>query len=139
MKALGCHIVAELSHCDAEIITDLDLVRDSMVRAAELAKAEVREVAFHRFIPHGVSGVVVISESHLSIHTWPELGYAAVDIYTCGNTADPWLALRYLAEQFQSQSITASVIERGSLTATGAFSHNVTPPEEDVSRAAKSA
>lgn len=139
MKALGCHIVAELSHCDGELLTCLETVQNAMVRAAELAKAEIREVAFHRFVPHGVSGVVVISESHLSIHTWPELGYAAIDIYTCGTSADPWLALQYLAEQFRSQSLTTSVIERGSLTPSGAFSHVVTAPREDDSIAARSA
>lgn len=134
MKALGCHIVAEFSHCDSEILTDLERVQAAMVRAAEVANTQVREVAFHRFEPHGVSGVVVIAESHLSIHTWPELGYAAIDIYTCGNTADPWLGLQYLAEQFRSRSLTTSVIHRGTLSAAGSYSHVVSAPkrEEDV-------
>lgn len=126
MKALGCHIVAEMSLCDPEILTDLERVKEAMVKAAEVANAEVREVAFHRFIPHGVSGVVVISESHLSIHTWPEIGYAAVDIYTCGAHTDPMKALQFLSGQFHCKTMTTSTIERGLLNARGSFGHQVT-------------
>lgn len=126
MKALGCHIVAELSLCDPEILTDLERVQKAMVEAAEVANAEVREVVFHRFIPHGVSGVVVISESHLSIHTWPEIGYAAVDIYTCGSHTDPMLALQYLSRQFKCNRMTTTTISRGLLNGQGAFGHRIT-------------
>lgn len=126
MKALGNHIVAEMSLCDPDILTDLEGVQNAMVQAAVVAKAEVREVVFHRFIPHGVSGVVVIAESHLSIHTWPEIGYAAVDIYTCGDKVDPMLALQYLREQFQCQRMTTTTISRGLLNGHGAFGHRVT-------------
>ncbi len=126
MKALGCHIVAELSLCDPEILTDLDRVQKAMVAAAEIANAEVREVAFHRFMPHGVSGVVVISESHLSIHTWPEIGYAAVDIYTCGAHTDPAEALNYLFREFGSSTMTTTTIQRGLLNTRGSFGHRVT-------------
>lgn len=126
MKALGRHIVAEMSLCDPDILTDLERVKEAMVKAAEVANAEVREVAFHRFIPHGVSGVVVISESHLSIHTWPEIGYAAVDIYTCGAHTDPMKALQFLSTQFHCKTMTTSTIERGLLNARGSFGHQVT-------------
>lgn len=131
MKALGCHIVAEMSLCDPEILTDLERVRDAMVAAAEVANAEVREVAFHRFIPHGVSGVVVISESHLSIHTWPEIGYAAVDIYTCGAHTDPMKALVYLSKEFKCSTMTTSTIQRGLLNARGSFAHRVTTTRKE--------
>lgn len=126
MKALGNHIVAEMSLCNPEILTDLEGVQSAMVQAAKVAKAEVREVVFHRFIPHGVSGVVVIAESHLSIHTWPEIGYAAVDIYTCGDSVDPMLALQYLREQFHCKRMTTTTISRGLLNGHGAFGHRVT-------------
>ena len=66
-----------------------------MVNAALEAGAEVRELVFHKFSPQGVSGVVVISESHLAIHTWPELGYAAVDVFTCGEKVNPWDACNF--------------------------------------------
>ncbi len=131
MKALGCHIVAEMSLCDPEILSDLEFVQRSMIKAAEVANAEVREVAFHRFTPHGVSGVVVISESHLSIHTWPEIGYAAVDIYTCGAHTDPALALQYLCGEFRCTTMTTSTIQRGLLNARGAFGHQITTSRKE--------
>ncbi len=126
MKALGCHIVAELSLCEPELLADLDGVKQAMVESAEVANAEVREVAFHRFIPHGVSGVVVIAESHLSIHTWPEIGYAAVDIYTCGSHTSPMKALEYLSKKFLCKQMHTTTIARGYLTGQGAFGHRVT-------------
>ena len=86
-----------------------------MVNAALEAGAEIRELAFHKFSPQGVSGVVVISESHLAIHTWPELGYAAVDVFTCGDKVNPWDACNYLAEMFQADEVNASEIKRGSM------------------------
>ncbi len=84
-----------------------------MCKAALEAGAEVREVAFHKFSPQGVSGVVIISESHLSIHTWPELGYAAVDVFTCGTTVDPWDACKYLQEILEAETIKGMEITRG--------------------------
>jgi S-adenosylmethionine decarboxylase len=84
-----------------------------MVDAALEAGAEVREVAFHKFSPQGVSGVVVISESHLAIHTWPELGYAAVDVFTCGEKVDPWVACNYLKDHFAAERLEANEIMRG--------------------------
>jgi S-adenosylmethionine decarboxylase len=84
-----------------------------MVEAALRAGAEVREVVFHNFSPQGVSGVVVISESHLAVHTWPELGYAAVDVFTCGDRVDPWEACNYITEHFKANSTTTQEIQRG--------------------------
>ncbi len=89
-----------------------------MVQAALKAGAEVREVAFHKFSPQGVSGVVVISESHLAVHTWPEHGYAAVDVFTCGDSVNPWDACNYIVEQFRAQNFTASETLRGVLVET---------------------
>ena len=84
-----------------------------MVKAALEAGAEIREVAFHKFSPQGVSGVVVISESHLAIHTWPELGYAAVDVFTCGDSVDPWVSCNYIKQQFAAQRMEAKEVKRG--------------------------
>lgn len=84
-----------------------------MVNAALEAGAEVREFVFHKFSPQGVSGVVVISESHLAIHTWPELGYAAVDVFTCGDKVNPWDAANYLKEMFCAEHVDAKEVTRG--------------------------
>mgnify|MGYP000698522279 CR=1 FL=1 len=113
MHTLGRHILAEIYGCDPSILNNRNLIEKIMVEAALEAGAEVREVAFHKFSPQGVSGVVVISESHLAIHTWPELGYAAVDVFTCGQTINPWDACNYLTEHFKAEHMTATEVKRG--------------------------
>ena len=113
MKNLGRHILAEVYDCDPNILNDRELIEEIMVKAALEAGAEVREVAFHKFSPQGVSGVVVISESHLAIHTWPELGYAAVDVFTCGNRVNPWDACNYISDGLHSKDMDAKEVQRG--------------------------
>lgn len=122
MSALGRHVLAEIYGCDFDILNDIKKVEEIMVNAALEAGAEVREFVFHKFSPQGVSGVVVISESHLAIHTWPELGYAAVDVFTCGERVNPWDACKYLTEKFNAKQVEATELERG----TGA------PPHQQV-------
>lgn len=113
MNALGRHILAEAEGCDPRVIDDPHMVESIMVSAALSAGAEVREVAFHRFSPQGVSGVVVISESHLAIHTWPEYGYAAIDVFTCGSRVDPSDAVGYIVEHFRAAKCSTQEIQRG--------------------------
>lgn len=115
MIALGRHILAEVHGCRFDVLNDIKKVEQIMIDAALEAGAEVREYVFHKFSPQGVSGVVVISESHLAIHTWPELGYAAVDIFTCGDKVDPWNACRYLTEKFEAGHVTTTEIQRGQM------------------------
>ena len=112
-KSLGRHVLAEIYECDSEILNDIHQVEKIMVKSALEAGAEIREVAFHKFSPQGVSGVVVISESHLAIHTWPELGYAAVDVFTCGDSVDPWVSCNYIKQQFAAQRMEAKEVKRG--------------------------
>ena len=83
--SIGHHYIVEASGCDPNIIGSVEKVQQILVKAAEIAGAHVWSISFNRFPPNGVSGVVVISESHISTHTWPEVGYGALDIYTCGN------------------------------------------------------
>ncbi len=85
MNTRGKHLLVEYWGCEADVLDDVEAVEALMKRAAEAAGATLVESVFHRFCPQGVSGVVVVEESHLSIHTWPETGYAAVDFYTCGD------------------------------------------------------
>ena len=117
MGALGRHVLAEFFGCSFEVLNDLKKVEKTMVNAALEAGAEVREYVFHKFSPHGVSGVVVISESHLAIHTWPELGYAAVDVFTCGERVNPWDACRFLVEKFGAEDMQANEVKRGLISA----------------------
>ncbi len=115
MNTLGRHVLAEVYGCDSKILNDLKAVEHIMVNAALAAGAEVREVAFHKFSPQGVSGVVVISESHLAIHTWPELGYAAVDVFTCGDHVDPWDSCNFIFEKFGAKKVAVNEHKRGQI------------------------
>ena len=115
MQGLGRHVLAEVYGCGFDILNDLEGIREILVSAALSAGAEVIETTFHRFSPQGISGVVVISESHLAIHTWPELGYAALDVFTCGSDVDPWVAMEAIIEEFGATSVTATEVKRGVL------------------------
>lgn len=112
-RPLGVQLLAEIWECDKQALDDVQRLEKIMIDAAVAANAEVREVVFHKFHPMGVSGVVVVSESHLTIHTWPELGYAAVDIFTCGEHVDPWEALEHLANELNAEEAHAMEINRG--------------------------
>ena len=115
MNALGRHILVELHDCDREALNDLDLIREVMLKAAIDCGAVVLGESFHRFSPQGVSGVVVIAESHISIHTWPEYGYAAADVFTCGTSVNPEIAAGVLIERLGSKNHTLTEIQRGVL------------------------
>ncbi len=114
-KALGKHILAEYKGCDESIINDIKSVEKVMIEAAKAAGATVIDSSFHRFEPHGVSGVVIISESHLAIHTWPEHSYASVDIFTCGECMDPKISYEFLKSAFKTKDATSKTILRGIL------------------------
>ncbi|MDQ7792843.1 MAG: adenosylmethionine decarboxylase [bacterium] len=113
MNALGRHVLAEIYGCDPRILDDVEGVEKILVQAAVEAGAEVRQVAFHKFSPQGISGVVVISESHLAIHTWPEYGYAAVDVFTCGDRVNPWDACNRIVKKFDAKQVQATEMRRG--------------------------
>ncbi len=113
MNALGRHLLLELFDCDAEILNNLEAVKAVLVEAARRARATIVDVVFHEFNPFGISGVVVIAESHLSIHTWPEYRYAAVDIFSCGATLQPDEAARYLLQEFGAERTSIVELQRG--------------------------
>ncbi len=115
MNALGRHILVELMGCSAEVLNDVNLVEQLMGQAAIDAGATVIQSSFHHFSPFGVSGVVVIQESHLAIHTWPEYQYAAIDLFTCGDSVDPWISFDLLKNGFQAQNQSVLEMHRGSL------------------------
>jgi S-adenosylmethionine decarboxylase len=112
MKTMGRHLLAEFYDCDAEVIDDLDAVRDKLCAAADAVGATIVAKTFHRYAPQGVSGVVLIAESHMSVHTWPECGYVAVDIYTCGGL-DPRPGFRALEKSLGAASAHMHEIVRG--------------------------
>ncbi|MFQ5881110.1 MAG: adenosylmethionine decarboxylase [Candidatus Methylomirabilales bacterium] len=125
MRALGRHLLIELYGCDPELLKKVDAVKEIMVAAARACKATLVDVAFHEFKPFGVSGVVVIAESHLSIHTWPEYRYAAVDIFTCGETIKPEVAVQHIAARFHCSSPSIVEVKRGIIPGTGPLPHKL--------------
>lgn len=115
LQALGKHILAEFYDCDVNRINDEKFLEELFVNTATEAGATVINSSFHKFSPHGVSGVVVISESHLTIHTWPEYGYCAVDIFTCGDRIDNNLCLAKLRDKLESKRHSVVEMSRGVL------------------------
>lgn len=113
MTPLGVQIIADLYDCDRDRIDDAELVCEAMLEAARRARATIMAHNFHRFSPQGVSGVVIIAESHLAIHTWPEHNFAAIDLFTCGDVAHAQECFAYLKEVFRSGRLTTTTIERG--------------------------
>ncbi|GAB4364892.1 MAG: adenosylmethionine decarboxylase [Calditrichia bacterium] len=131
MKTLGRQILVEFFDCDEKILNDVGLIEFYMKKAAIECGATIVNSVFHTFNPHGISGVVVIAESHLAIHTWPEYGYAAVDVFTCGDTVDPWIATRVLEECLKAESKKTVELNRGELKGRAVLHHKPMPVIEN--------
>ncbi len=115
MNALGKHLLLELKDCDREALNNLGFLKSTLLEAANECGAKVLGESFHAFSPQGVSGVVTIAESHLFIHTWPEYGYAAADIFTCGTTVKPETAASLLIRKLRARNHSVIEIQRGLL------------------------
>jgi S-adenosylmethionine decarboxylase proenzyme len=118
LDALGRHLLLELKGCDKEVLNDTGFLREVLLAAAGESGATVLGESFHHFNPQGVSGVVIIAESHLCIHTWPEYGYAAADIFTCGNSVRPEKAAEVLVRKLGSKDHSIIEMRRGILVAS---------------------
>ena len=114
MKALGRHLVVEMWGCN-DTINDPEAVRRAMLDAVQAAGATLLDLRVHTFSPYGVTGVAVLAESHLSVHTWPEYGYAAVDIFTCGPSTHPEAAVEVLERYFAPEHLDVQQLARGTL------------------------
>lgn len=112
MEHLGRHVIIELWGC-SEAINDAEIVKAAMLDAVRAANANLLNIYVHTFSPQGVTGVAVLSESHLSIHTWPEHGYVAADVFTCGETTNPQAAAEVLADRFSAEHSLVHELERG--------------------------
>lgn len=113
MTALGRHLLCEYHGCDRETLNRPDVIRAELLDAVKRAGATPIQDMVHNFTPHGVTGVVVIAESHFAIHTWPEYGFAAVDLFTCGDTVDPWVAFEHLGKALRAASHSVVEMRRG--------------------------
>jgi S-adenosylmethionine decarboxylase len=123
LESLGTHLLLDLRECDSTRLDDLEFIQTTLVESARLANATIVGHTFHKFSPQGVTGVVAIAESHICIHTWPEYNYAAVDIFTCGETVDPQFIATYITERLGSNNPDIRQLSRGFSTQSTAPSH----------------
>ena len=107
--------MVEYYDCDPQLLDDVVYIEKSMEMAALKANATLINSAFHHFSPFGVSGVIVIQESHFAIHTWPEYGFASVDLFTCGESVDPWVSFGLLKQSLKASHESAMEMKRGEL------------------------
>jgi S-adenosylmethionine decarboxylase proenzyme len=114
-QILGKQTMLELYGCATKYLNDIAYIEKMMLEAAKRANATVVQQFFHQFSPFGVSGTVVIAESHINIHTWPEHDFAAVDLFTCGTEMEVMEACNYLTEALEAQQHTIKTYERGDM------------------------
>ena len=116
MAAVGKHLLLDLKDCERKLLSDSDFLKDTLLSACRVAGATILSESFHSFPPYGgVSGVVIIAESHFSVHTWPEYDYAAIDIFTCGNSLHPERAVELLVRELQARDHSILELNRGVL------------------------
>ena len=106
------HLLLELYRCDSEKLNDESFLRCTLNKAAKLAKATVLNLISNKFEPQGVTAIALLAESHISIHTWPESNYSAIDIFTCGQNMMPEVASEYLIKSLMAKEHSLRVIER---------------------------
>jgi S-adenosylmethionine decarboxylase len=115
MNALGEHMLLEYYGCDPAKLAQSDAIKDLIVNAVRAAHGTVVTNVFHNFSPYGVSGVVVIAESHVTVHTWPEHACAAVDIFSCSARLDKELIRDLLQQGFAASEVATRNFDRGEL------------------------
>ena len=134
MDTLGRHVIAELDGCNADLLSDSGEIRRLLLEAARHAGATALADETFDFNEGGVSGFVLLAESHISIHTWPEHAYAAIDIYTCGRHTVPDRACDYLAEKLQATQVRTTSLERGVPGKSGGHEHRLSTPGSGIVR-----
>ncbi len=115
---VGVHCMLELYGCPAELLNDIEFIKQTLADAAEIARSTLLERISHQFLPHGVTALALLAESHISIHTWPENGYIAADVFTCGEHTKPVDACEFIARAFKSNKHLLMKLPRGMFSPT---------------------
>ena len=131
MNTIGYHYIVEAAGCDSEILGSPDRMREILTDAARAGDMGVRSSFFYRFSPSGVSGVVIVSESHISVHTWPENRYAALDVFVCGEETRPEKAIHCILKEIGSRDAHVTEIKRG-IQDEDAYTHAMVTWDETV-------
>ncbi|AEF95931.1 adenosylmethionine decarboxylase [Methanotorris igneus] len=119
MRYLGKHLILELWGCDPKALDDQEGIEKMLVDSVNACGATLICIKTHKFSPQGVTGVAVLAESHISIHTWPELGYAAIDVFTCGSHVEPANALKPIREFLKPKHLEVLDVKRGIILEEG--------------------
>jgi S-adenosylmethionine decarboxylase len=138
LQSLGNHLIVELYDCCPDAINNVQFVEAAMKKAVSVSGATMVQSVIHEFSPHGVSGVIVIEESHFTVHTWPEYGYCALDIFTCGTEVDYYSALHHLKDAFSAKNLSVSEIKRGILDLPVRLLHKPEKSPVESTKAAES-
>ena len=123
MKSLGQQLIVELYGCDRTLLDDPSCLERILTEAISRSGGTIIKPFFHQFSPHGVTGVVVIAESHVAVHTWPEFGYCALDVFTCGTQVNTEQIFEHVRLELQAQETSVMEVKRGTL---------VLPPHEEL-------
>lgn len=115
---VGVHCMLELYGCPVELLNDIEFIKQTLADAAEIARSTLLERISHQFLPHGVTALALLAESHISIHTWPENGYIAADVFTCGEHTKPVDACQFIARAFKSSKHLLMKLPRGQFSPT---------------------
>lgn len=111
---VGKHAIIDINDCKVNI-DDLELIKKILLDSAKEASLNVVDIVFHEFEPIGISGVVVLAESHIAVHTWPEYNFVAADAFTCGTTMDPKVVLEIIAKKLNSNNYKIKDFNRGEI------------------------
>lgn len=112
MEKMGTHLVVDAWQAPAELLNDPEAIRAALVEAINVGKATLIDMCVHQFSPHGVTATATLAESHIAIHTWPEHGYFAADLFFCG-AGQPRLAMKILQSALQAQQVEIREFDRG--------------------------
>jgi S-adenosylmethionine decarboxylase len=124
---VGVHCILELYNCPTELLNDIAFIKEALQQAAKTARSTLLDQIAYQFSPYGVTALALLAESHISIHTWPENGFLAADVFTCGEHAKPVEACEFLVQAFQAGNHVLMKLPRG-----GQFSPNPQPKVEIV-------
>jgi len=138
METIGYHYIVEASGCNEKKLGDVKFIKNLFSLAAIKSKMTVKASHFFKFSPTGVSGAVIVAESHIAIHTWPEHKYAAIDVYTCGENSDPEKAVKYILKELECKEAHISEVERGLQDPEDkTFTHSIVTWEENLKKKRK--